>query len=206
MNKLLRLTVLAALLVGCNPLKPAANLPIAYYSLSNVLETPSVAANQALNLPTLIVNPPHAAAGFESSKIIYVRRNHQIEYFSQSEWVAPPSRMLAPLIVDAMSRTGRFKAVVLTPSAVIADLRLNTEIIRLQHEFLEGVSPSQVRLTVRAYVMNEQTRKVIVSRDFEAVVVSASENALGGVNAANAALKFVLTDLSASLSSQALQQ
>ena len=91
--------------------------------------------------PTLIVNPPHAAAGFDSPRIIYVREAHKLEYFAHSEWVDPPARMLAPLLVAAVENSGAFRAVVLTPSAAAGDLRLDTEIIRLQHEFAGPAEP-----------------------------------------------------------------
>ena len=64
-----------------------------------------------------------------------MRETHQLEYFAHSEWVDPPARMLAPLLVAAVESTGTFRAVVLTPSAAVGDLRLDTEIVRLQHEF-----------------------------------------------------------------------
>ena len=95
----------------------------------------------AATAPTLIINPPHAAAGFDSPRIIYVRETHKLEYFAHSEWVDTPARMLAPLIVAAVENSGAFRAVVLTPSAAAGDLRLDTEIIRLQHEFLSAAEP-----------------------------------------------------------------
>jgi cholesterol transport system auxiliary component len=187
---------------ACNPLKPAADQPLTFHTLNLMApsesESSSLAAvNSIPNLPSVIINPPHAAAGFETAKLIYLRRKHELEYYSQSEWVAPPARLLSPLIVERLMRTGRFKAVVLTPSAVVADLRLNTEIIRLQHEFVDATGPSKVRFTLRAYIMDEKTRKVLANREFETLVNSPSENAAGGVVAANLATQLVMDDLAA---------
>jgi len=67
-----------------------------------------------------------------------------------NEWVDTPARMLAPLIVAAVENSGTFRAVVLTPSAATGDLRLDTGIMRLQHDF--GSQPSRVRFTLRAYI------------------------------------------------------
>ena len=143
----------------------------------------------------MIVNPPTAAAGFDSQRIIYVRETHKLEYFAHSEWVDPPARMLTPLLVAAVESTGAFRAVVLTPSAAAGDLRLDTEIIRLQHEFL--TQPSRVRFTLRAYLVDDKTRRVLAWREFDAVVPAASENPYGGVVAANRAVQTVLEDLAA---------
>jgi cholesterol transport system auxiliary component len=152
-----------------------------------------VAASAAA--PTLIINPPHAAAGFDSPRIIYVRETHKLEYFAHSEWVDPPARMLAPLLVAAVENTGAFRAVVLTPSAAAGEMRLDTEILRLQHEFLSV--PSRVRFTLRAYLVESVTRRVMASREFEAAVPAASEDPYGGVVAANRAVQTVLENLSA---------
>ena len=103
--------------------------------------------------------------------------------------------MLAPLIVSAVERSGAFRAVVQTPSAAAGEMRLDIEILRLQHEFLG--TPSQVRFTLRAYLVERVTRRVIASREFDAVVAAASEDAYGGVVAANRAVQTVLENLSA---------
>lgn len=107
----------------------------------------------------------HAGAGFDSARIILVREPHKLEYFAHSEWVDPPARMLGALLVEALAHTGAFRAVVLTPGAAAGDLRLDTEIIRLQHEF--QTRPSRVRFTLRAYLVDDKTRRVLAWREFD---------------------------------------
>ena len=185
-------------LAACSTLRAGAPSPPTIYALEAAHGTaapttaPAVAAASA---PTLIVNRPHASAGFDSPRIIYVRENHKLEYFAHSEWVDPPARMLAPLLISALQNTGAFRAVLLTPSSAAADLRLDTEIIRLQHEFL--VQPSRVRFTLRAYLVQDQTRRVLAWREFDLSVPAASEDPYGGVVAANQAVQTVLERLAA---------
>ena len=93
--------------------------------------------------PTLLISTPQAAAGLDSPHILCVRQAHRLAYFAQSEWADTPARMMAPLIVAALDRAGWFRAVVSTPTAVKADLRLDTEVVRLQHHV--DATPSQVR-------------------------------------------------------------
>jgi len=178
---------------ACGTLRPAATPNAAFYSLEGTRGAAPVAAPAAA--PTLIINPPHAAAGFDSPRIIYVRETHKLEYFAHSEWIDPPTRMLAPLLVAAVENTGVFRAVVLTPSSAAGDLRLDTEIIRLQHEF--GTQPSRVRFTLRAYLVDDKTRRVLAWREFDAAVPAASEDPYGGVVAANRAVQTVLENLAA---------
>ena len=182
---------------ACSTLRPAATPNAAFYSLEGTrgAAPAAVPTTAPAAAPTLIINPPHAAAGFDSPRIIYVRETHKLEYFAHSEWVDPPARMLAPLLVAAVENTGAFRAVVLTPSAAAGDLRLDTEIIRLQHEF--QTQPSRVRFTLRAYLVDDKTRRVLAWREFEAAAPAASEDPYGGVVAANRAVQTVLESLSA---------
>jgi cholesterol transport system auxiliary component len=143
----------------------------------------------------LIINPPHAAAGFDSQRIIYVREAHKLEYFVHSKWVDPPARMLAPLLAAAVENTGAFRAVVLTPSAAAGDLRLDTEVVRLQHEF--QTRPSRVRFTLRAYIVDNTTRRVLAWREFDETAAAASDDPYGGVIAANRAVQAALDNLAA---------
>jgi cholesterol transport system auxiliary component len=109
--------------------------------------------------------------------------------------VDTPAQMLAPLIVSALDRSGAFRAVLLAPTTATGELRLDTELIRLQHEF--GASPSQVRLTLRAVVIETSARRVLAWREFDAVVPAGSDDPYGGVVAANRAVATVLADLAA---------
>jgi cholesterol transport system auxiliary component len=185
--------LILALVSGCSALQPKATPQPAYYSLDSGKIEPRSDATLPPTALTLIVNPPHAASGFDSQRILYVRTDHQLEYFAHSEWVDTPARMLAPLIVSAVERSGAYRAVVLTPSAAAGDLRLDSEIVRLQHEF--GGQPSSVRFTLRAYIVDNSTRRVQAWREFDATEPSASDDPYGGVIAANRAVQKVLQKL-----------
>ncbi|HJV27915.1 MAG TPA: ABC-type transport auxiliary lipoprotein family protein [Aromatoleum sp.] len=187
-----------ALAPGCSALRQTAAPPPGFYSLDDAhLEARSPSASPAtfsIDKPTLIVNPPHAASGFDSQRIIYVREPHKLEYFARSEWVDTPARMLAPLIVSAVeTRGGAFRAVLLTPSAATGDLRLDTEITRLQHDFTS--QPSRVRFTLRANLVDNRSRRVLALHEFDETVAAASETPYGGVIAANLAVQTVLEQL-----------
>jgi cholesterol transport system auxiliary component len=198
---LLRLACALAVstLCACSALRPEATPQRAFYTLDSASSaalagaTSARVAMVATRAPTLLVNPPHAAAGFDSPHIIYVREAHKLEHFAHSDWIEPPARMLAPLIVAAVEESGAFRAVVATPSPALGDLRLDTEIIRLQHDF--QVQPSQARFTLRAYLVEVKTRRVLASREFDRAIAAAGENPYAGVVAANLAVRAVLADL-----------
>ncbi len=204
MRPRVRLLAVSLILLGlgaCGALGSAP--PVAFYALDGAANSAAVPVSApAARAATLIINPPHASAGFDSPRIIYLRQPFKLEYFAHSEWVDPPARMLGPLLVTAIEKSAAFRAVVLTPGAASGDLRLDTMIVRLQHEFQS--QPSRVRFTLRATLVDEKTRRVLAWREFDALVNAGSEDAYGGVLAANQAVQVVLGELSA-FCAQAMQ-
>jgi len=182
---------------GCGALFPKAAVQPSFYTLDTVPAAPGGAPDSVSHVlraaPTLIVNPPSAASGFDSIHIIYARGSHVHEYFSHSEWADTPAHMLAPLIVAAIENVGAFRAVVLGPGVAAGDLRLDTEIMQLEQDFVD--QPSRVRFTLRAYIVDDATRRVIAWRQFDETVAAASEDPYGGVVAANRAVQIVLEKL-----------
>lgn len=184
-----------ALLGGCttlNRIATPAQHPT-HYSLATDAGAPARPQATATTALTLIVNPPQAAAGYDSPHMMYARRPDQLERFAHNEWIDTPSRMLEPLIVSAISSRGVFRAVVPTPSPAVGDMRLETEILRLQQEFM--TKPSEVRFGLRAYLVETRTRGVVAAREFEALVPAPSDDPRGGVSAARAAVGKVLAEL-----------
>ncbi len=185
-------------LTACSVLQPSKTPSPSFYALGNALAVSSGSPARApipSTGPTLVVSPPRAAAGFDSQRIIYLRESHKLEYFANNEWIDPPARMLGPLMVSAIERVGVFRAVMLTPGSASGEMRLDTEIVRLQQEFV--TQPSQAHFTLRAYVVEERTRRVLAWREFDSTVNAPSEDPYGGVLAANQAVQNVMTELAA---------
>lgn len=192
------LALLATLALGaCSALSPSATPRSLFYTLDRPPAQAVASTPTPVQAPTLVVSPAHAAAGFDSARIIYVREPHRLDYYAHSEWVDPPARMFMPLLVAAAQASGVFRAVVLTPSAAAGDLRLDSEIIRLQHDFQSR--PSRVHFTLRVYLVESKTRRVLAWREFDASAVAPSEDAYGGVVAANQAVQAALAQVTAFL-------
>jgi cholesterol transport system auxiliary component len=111
--------------------------------------------------------------------------------------------MLAPLIVAALEQSGAFGSVLPAPTAAAGGLRLHSEIIRLQQDFTS--QPSRVRFTLRAYVVDSATRRVLASRVFDEAVAAPTDDTYGGILAANQVVQRVLTQLAEFCSSLAVQ-
>jgi cholesterol transport system auxiliary component len=185
---------LLILLGGCAALRPIPEAPPAFFSLDQATNAGPPAGVQAPDAgATLVVNPPNGSAGFDSQHIIFLRQPHRLEYFAQSEWIDTPARMLGPLIVAAIERQGAFRAVVLAPRSVTGDLELDTEILRLQHEFLEH--PSRVHFTLRATLVDTNSQRVLAVDEFDIFTIAPTEDPYGGVLAASQAVTDVLKEL-----------
>jgi cholesterol transport system auxiliary component len=191
------LCALSLALGACSALWPAASPQPAYFALQlpAVAGLPAQPALVSAAATVLVVQVPRVAPGFDSARIIYTRQPHRLEYFAHHEWVDAPARMLAPLMVTALESSAGFSAVVLAPSAATGGLQLDTQLLRLQQEF--GASPSRVRLTLRAQLFHTGSRQVLATRDFEQLASSASEDAPGGVAAAQVAVQAVLSEMAA---------
>lgn len=141
----------------------------------------------------LAVSQPRAAAGFDSAAMVYVRQEHALERYATHRWADTPARMLAPLLMRALEDSGAFRAVVGADAVAAPALRLDTEIVRLRQSFL--TRPSRVELTLRLALVDLKQRRVLATRYLEQVQPAASDDAPGGVAAANAAVAATLAQL-----------
>lgn len=153
---------------------------------------------------TLLVSIPKAAPGFDTPALLYICKNskypgcdgseYELKSYSESRWVDTPARMLLPLLVLRLEATEQFGAVLSAATSPVAcELRLDTEIVRLQQVF--DTEPSQVQLVLRVQLLDMVARQVVATKVFNIVKSAPSENAQGGVRATNEAVIQLLGDL-----------
>jgi cholesterol transport system auxiliary component len=179
--------VAVGMLAACAGIAPPAVDEVSTY----VLDARPVVGRLPARPDTIIsVGTPHAWPGFDTPRMAYVKQPHELEYFVKSRWVDAPARMLAPLLARTLEQSGAFGAVMRAPGAVAGTVRLDTELVRLQQEFVE--SQSRVRVTLRVQLVDVRERRVIGAREFEEIEEVAADNAYAGVVAMNRALERVL--------------
>ena len=178
------------LLAGCTGLAAPHVGSENIYVLEAQHATKPAHVNRSL---VLAVSEPQTRPGFDTPQMAYVQQPHELNYFVTSRWADTPARMLEPLLVQAMEQAGGFRAVVRGPGAGPADVRLETELIRLQHDFV--TRPSRVQLTLRAQLIDVRGQRVLAVKQFDESENAASDNAYGGVTAANRALQRMLDRL-----------
>lgn len=143
----------------------------------------------------LVVSAPLAQAGVDSPRMVYLLRPHEVSAYATHQWTDTPARMLVPLLVQALERTGAWKVVVPAPTAVRAEYRLDSELLALEQQFFQ--QPSRVRLALRARLVELKSRRVLGTRGFEVVEEAPSDDADGGVTAANRAAEKLLDEVAA---------
>lgn len=178
------------LLAGCTGLPAPETVSPNIY----VLEAqPAIKVAPTRRNLVLAISTPRSRPGFDTPQIAYVKQPHELNYFVTSRWAAPPVRMLEPLLLQALGQTESFRAVVPTAGAVPADVILDVELIRLQHNF--QTRPSRVQLALRAQLIDVRGKRVLAVKQFDETENAASDDAYGGVTAANRLVQRVLDQL-----------
>lgn len=191
MNRLFSgILLMSLLLAGCVGLSaPQGGSPDVY-----VLDAlPAVQTPATRRDLVLAVNMPQARPGFETARMAYFRQAHELNYYTGSRWTDTPARMLQPLLLQTLEQGGAFRAVVRAGSSIPADVRLDVELVRLQQDFT--ASPSRTQITLQAQLLDLRGRRVLAAKQFDAVEEAASEDAYGGVGAANRAVQRLLGEV-----------
>lgn len=182
------------LLLSACAVLPGPNLAVInkYVLEYNTTASATVAGDDG-EVPVMIVSVPRAIGAYDTSRIAYRKQQYDLRYYSKSRWVDTPAQMLAPLIAEGMNATGEFRTIYASPGASAAGYRLDGELIHFYQDFT--VQPSEMRITLRTQLIDLVEHKVLATRLFDVREAATSENAYGGVQAANHATGRLLDDL-----------
>jgi cholesterol transport system auxiliary component len=183
--------LLALAVSGCLPTRTESP-PIHTFRLS--LDSERTEARPAdINGPILFISMPLAEPGYETTKMVYLKRPYELERYAVNQWADTPARMFASLMSERLSRTGSWRAVVPPSGSIRGDFRLDTYGFSLQQEFSQD--PSRVRISVRAQLIDTREGRIVGTRAFETVENAPSGDAYGGVMAANQAVAALLDEM-----------
>lgn len=143
--------------------------------------------------PVILVSVPRAHGGYDSSRIAYMKEDYGLRYYTRSSWADTPARMLAPLLADAIQSTGQFQALYATSGSVSADMRLDTELIRFHQDFRS--LPSEMHITLRAQLIDLASGELLATLLVDRRMAADTDDAFGGVVAANRLLGQLLDEL-----------
>ncbi|MDO8350923.1 MAG: ABC-type transport auxiliary lipoprotein family protein [Gallionella sp.] len=180
--------LLATLLTACGGLQAPRVESARLYVLD---ARPVISVAQPKNDQVLAISMPDAWPGFDTPQMAYMQHPLTLEYFATHRWADTPAHLLKPLLAQSLEPL--FRAVITSPGLIPADLRLDTELIRLQQDFT--TRPSRIQLGLRAQLIDVKNKRVIAVKLFDESENAASDDAYGGVIAANRALQRVLGQL-----------
>ena len=181
-----------AMLAGCSviPFSSSKNQrEERVYLLETVAD---VSAAEVRSSCTVVVTAPEAAPGFGGPGMRYTRSSKQIERFAFSRWAESPASMLEPLLLRALRASGEYAAVLPAPAAIVTDLRVESDELRLVQAFSGDSSEVQLSMSSRVYAPAE--RGLLASREFRYTVPTSEAGPEAGVEAADEAVARLLSD------------
>lgn len=187
-----KLLVISTLILGiqsCALLTPV-NTKTTKYTIDKI---PAQCTQKKRSLVDLVVLSPETSAMYNTNKMAYSLRPHQIAYYSQNEWAETPSEMFQPLLVGSIQKTRYFHAVV-TPPVVLENMYiLKTQILELLQDY--SVKPARLRMTVRVTLNRTSNNYPIATADFCRVVPMKDATPEAGTIAANQATVLILKNI-----------
>lgn len=143
----------------------------------------------------LLITQPKPQAGFDTTRMAYLLRPYEVNYYAFNQWADTPAHLLQRIMVENLDKTGLWSAVLQTPGTVPAQYRLDCDNLVLAQQFISR--PSHIRLALRAQIVDLKTSTILATQYFEVFEVSPSDDAYGGVQAANHASAKFLVELAA---------
>lgn len=182
--------MLLAALPACNLLKPVKPLPISTFVLNKMPRTLPVSRSHPV---TLLVSQSTTKPVYNTTRMMYSKRPHQVSAYGLNEWAKTPSEMLHPLIVQTLNKTNYFHAVVTSANAGSYQYSLSTQIFQLQQDFTRKTPV--VKLSLHAQLMKAGSNRVIAAKVFNVTQRMSQRSPYAGVMAANKATERLLRQL-----------
>lgn len=164
---------------GCSVLAP----PQVEASKALLSKTPPDVPQGTPQAAVLLVFPPQAQPVYDTTRMAYMVRPYQVDYFSQHEWAETPPQMLHPLLVRTLQATNRFKAVLAPPFSGRHAYALRTQVLELLQDFT--VEPPTLRLSLRLELSDDAASRVVATKDIALREPMRDKGPYAGVVAAN---------------------
>lgn len=178
------LLVVSFILNGCGDLlKPVTEPTQARYIISPKL---TIAHKMPSSSKILQVDAVSVAPGYQTQKMAYIRKPYQLEYFTRNQWAANPNQLLRQPLIDALKKSGYYRQVVGSQMIIKADQRLLCELIQLHQNYL--TQPSQIQLVMQVNLIDNNSQRIIASRQFTLRQSAPFDTPYGGVLATNQAV------------------
>lgn len=187
---------LALLLGGCiNIGDKSSGAAVVHYVLSDPAAATSSGPDRAADaLPTLLVLDTTAASFYDTEQLVFSRSAGTRGQYQFARWTERPGKRFADLMRARLDRQGAWH-VSDAGGYVRGDLLLDTELAEFYHD--AASNPGQVRLVLRAELVDLKQRRLLGRREFVQQAPLASYDARGAAEASNVAVGRALDELAA---------
>ena len=185
-------------LSGCLNLGGAMKAPtVVYYVLNDA--GPAAPAAPVVPLPVHVLRVLDTTTGnfYDTEQLVFSRSPDTRGLYQYARWTERPGKRFADLMRARLDHQGGWNVTV--GSHVHADWLLDTELVEFYHDAVSD--PGQVRLVLRADVVDIKQRKLLGHRVFQQQVPLASYDAAAAAQASSLAVGRMLDDLSVWLAS-----
>ncbi|WP_296749465.1 ABC-type transport auxiliary lipoprotein family protein [Thiobacillus sp.] len=195
MKRLLAPAMLALTLTGCVNFGEQPNAPaMVYYVLADPAPAPVAAPVRGGAVPTLLVLDTTTGSFYDTDQLVFSRSAGTRGQYQYARWTERPGKRFADLMRARLDRQGAWQ-VSAAGGYVRGDVLLDTVLIEFYHD--AASEPGQVRLALRAELVDLKQRKLLGRRVFEQQVPVPSYDAAGAAEASNLAVSRALDDLTA---------
>lgn len=132
---------------------------------------------------TILVVLPEAAAGYQSSSMLYVKKPYALKPFAKHSWVDSPASMLHPLLIESLQRSSHFQAITSIAYAEPIEYRLDTQLLKFQQNFIK--KPSTMEFSAKVVLSEMDKNHILLSRIINLEMPCPEDTPYGGVIAAN---------------------
>jgi len=197
MKSVLALAALSLVLTGCVNLGEKTKIPaVVYYVLNDPVSATDPAPLRA-GAPTLLVLDTTTGSFYDTDQLVFSRSAGTRGQYQFARWTERPGKRFADLMRTRLDRQGAWH-VSAAGGYVRGDMLLDTELVEFYHD--AASEPGQMRLVLRAELVDLKQRTLLGRRIFEQQVPLTTYDAAGAAKASNLAVSRALDDLTAWLS------
>lgn len=162
----------AALATGCSLPVPGQGPPPELYRL-----TPKSTFREDLPRAEwqLVLEPPVADAGLNTTRIALQRSPTQIEYYARSGWADRAPLMIQTLLIESFENSKRIVAVGRESIGLRADFILKSELRELQAVYYNGGLP-EAWISINAKLVQMPRRAIVASQSFDSKVTATADS------------------------------
>lgn len=192
MKKGFALVALSLALSGCVNFGEKADSPAVVYYVLDDPTPPAIAKPVRADAPTLLVLDTTTGGFYDTDQLIFSRSPVTRGQYQFARWTERPGKRFADLMRTRLDHQGSYH-VTAAGGYVRGDLLLDTELIEFYHDAVS--EPGQVRLALRAELVDLKQRKLLGRRVFEQQVALTRYDAAGAAEASSLAVSRVLDEL-----------